>query len=218
MKQDIAVGMSTRPVVESGSNSITEDNANYFDQKKLTKAFYLLFIGLGLGSVFHIIFKIVLPGVTLPIHVMGMLGGVIIRIIMDIKKMYVPEEEIDTIGNVSLGVFVSMAVYTMRLWELAELALPLLMLLFAQVILIFFFVRYSTFNVMGKDYDAAVMSAGHIGFGMGATPVAMANMQTVSDKFRYSKIAFFIVPVIGGLFSNFTNAALITFFMNLADK
>jgi ESS family glutamate:Na+ symporter len=111
-----------------------------------------------------------------------------------------------------------MAVSTMRLWELAELALPLLLLLFAQVLLIFLFVRYITFYVMGRDYDAAVMSAGHIGFGMGATPVAMANMQTVSEKFTYSKIAFFIVPVIGGLFSNFTNAALITFFMNMAGK
>jgi ESS family glutamate:Na+ symporter len=218
IEQDIAVGMSSVTVVESGGRDTTEEKVNYFDPKKLTKAFYLIFVGLGLGSVFHILFKIVIPGVTLPIHVMGMLGGVVIRIAMDIKKIYVPEEEIDTIGNVCLGLFVSMAVYTMRLWELAELALPLLILLFAQVVLIYLFVRYITFNVMGRDYDAAVMSAGHIGFGMGATPVAMANMQTVSDKYRYSKIAFFIVPVIGGLFSNFTNAALITFFMNLAAK
>ncbi len=218
IKQDMAVGMSSGTVLDSGDGNTVEEDINIFDPKKLAKAFNLLFVGLGLGSIFHILFKIILPGVTLPIHVMGMLGGVIIRIIMDIKNIQVPEEEIDTIGNVCLGVFVSMAVYTMRLWELAELALPLLILLFAQVLLIFLFVRYITFYVMGRDYDAAVMSAGHIGFGMGATPVAMANMQTVSEKFTYSKIAFFIVPVIGGLFSNFTNAALITFFMNMAGK
>ncbi len=76
------------------------------------------------------------------------------------------------------------------------------------------FVKFITFNVMGRDYNAAVISAGHIGFGLGAVPVSMANMKTVSDKFAYSKLAFFVVPIIGGLFSNFTNAAIITFFMN----
>lgn len=186
-----------------------------FDSKKLSKGFYLIFIGLGIGSIFHIIFKILLPSVTLPIHVMGMLGGVIMRIVMDIKKIEVPDKEIDTIGGVSLGVFVSMAVYTMRLWELAELALPLIILLFTQLILIFLFVRFITFNVMGRDYNAAVITAGHVGFGLGAVPVSMANMTTLSEKYAYSKIAFFVVPIIGGLFSNFTNAAIITFFMNL---
>lgn len=186
-----------------------------FDPKRLSKGFYLIFIGLGLGSIFYITFKIILPGVTLPIHVMGMLGGVIMRIVMDSKKIEVPTEEIDTIGSVCLGVFVSMAVYTMRLWELAELALPLIILLFVQLILIFLFVRFITFNVMGRDYNAAVITAGHIGFGLGAVPVSMANMTTLSDKYAYSKIAFFVVPIIGGLFSNFTNAAIITFFMNL---
>lgn len=189
-----------------------------FDSKRLSKGFYLVFIGLGLGSIFHIIFKALLPSVTLPIHVMGMLGGVVMRVIMDAKKIEVPEMEIDSIGAVCLGVFVSMAVYTMKLWELAELALPLIILLFAQVILIFFFVRYITFNVMGKDYDAAVITAGHIGFGLGAVPVSMANMKTLSDKFAYSKLAFLVVPIIGGLFSNFTNAAIITFFMNIVGR
>lgn len=195
--------------------TVEEDKEHKFDAKKLSRGFYLIFFGLGLGSIFHLLFKILLPNVTLPIHVMGMLGGVIIRVGMDVKKKEVPEEEIDTIGDVCLGIFVSMAVYTMRLWELAELALPLIVLLFAQVVLMFFFARFITFPMMGKDYDAAVITSGHIGFGMGAVPVSMANMKTVSDKFVYSKIAFFVVPIIGGLFSNFTNAAIITFFMNL---
>lgn len=204
--------------VASGSTAVvstSEKKGHLFDGKRLSKGFYLIFIGLGFGSILHLLFKALLPSVTLPIHVMGMLGGVIMRIVLDAQQIQVPEEEIDTIGNVCLGIFVSMAVYTMRLWELAELALPLIILLFTQVILIFFFVRYITFYIMGRNYDAAVISAGHIGFGMGAVPVSMANMKTVSDKFVYSKIAFFVVPIIGGLFSNFTNAAIITFFMNL---
>lgn len=214
-KRNLFNKKSQKNATEEIAVTIEEDQGHKFDAKRLSRGFNLIFIGLGLGSVFHIIFKALLPNVTLPIHVMGMLGGVVIRIIMDAKRKEVPEEEIDTIGNVCLGIFVSMAVYTMRLWELAELALPLIILLFSQVILIFFFVRFVTFNIMGRDYDAAVITAGHIGFGMGAVPVSMANMKTISDKFVYSKIAFFVVPIIGGLFSNFTNAAIITFFMNL---
>jgi ESS family glutamate:Na+ symporter len=210
-----------------GSNLVVSDRKNHsgdatapqvkehpFNAKVLSRAFYMIFIGLGLGSVLHLIFKALFPSVTLPIHVMGMLGGVIMRIVFDQMKIETPEKEIDAIGDVCLGVFVSMAVYTMKLWELTDLALPLLILLFAQVALIYFFVKYVTFPLTGKNYDAAVIGAGHIGFGLGAVPVSMANMKTVSDKYAYSKVAFFVVPIIGGLFSNFTNAAIITFFMN----
>ncbi|MDF2676360.1 MAG: sodium/glutamate symporter [Bacillota bacterium] len=198
--------------------AVAEDiksKTHVFSAKAITFAFNSIFIGLGIGSVLFVVFKAILPNVTLPIHVMGMMGGVIVRLFLDKKKISVPEEEIDALGNVCLGVFVSMAVFTMKLWELAELALPLIILLFAQVVLMYIFARYITFNLMGKDYDAAMMSAGHIGFGLGAVPVSMANMNAVSEKYIYSKVAFFIVPLIGGLFSNFTNAAIITFFMNL---
>lgn len=187
---------------------------NIFSPKVVTQSFNLIFIGLGLGSVFFVLFKKFLPGVTLPIHVMGMLGGVIIRIAMDMKQIVVPEEEIDTIGNVCLGIFVSMSVFTMKLWELIDLAVPIMVLLAVQTVLMFAIARFCTFPLMGKDYDAAMITAGHIGFGMGAVPVSMANMNALSEKYRYSKLAFFVVPVIGGLFSNFTNAAIITMFMN----
>ncbi len=97
---------------------------------------------------------------------------------------------------------------------LTSLAIPLIILLFAQVLLIYIFVNLLTYTLMGKDYDAAVMTAGHIGFGMGAVPVSMANMKAVCEKYEYSKMAFIIVPVVGGMFSNFTNAAIITGFLN----
>lgn len=217
---DLAVGGNVTTTTRSATKTTTAKKAQAevhpFNAKVLSRSFYLIFIGLGLGSVLHIIFKQLMPGVTLPIHVMGMLGGVIIRILMDWKKITVPEKEIDAIGDVCLGVFVSMAVYTMKLWELTGLAVPLLILLFAQVALMYLFAVYVTFPLMGKNYDSAVITAGHIGFGLGAVPVSMANMNTVSEKFAYSKLAFFVVPIIGGLFSNFTNAAIITFFMNVA--
>ena len=176
----------------------------------------LIFIALGLGAYIMDLFKILLPNVTLPIHVMGMLGGAIIRNAYDAitgDTNATPLEEIDMIGNVSLSIFVSMAIMTMQLWTLIDLAGPLLILLLAQCVFIILF-AFITFKMMGADYDAAIMVSGHIGFSMGAVPVSVANMKAICDRYRFSKIAFFIVPVVGGLFSNFTNAAIITGFMN----
>ncbi len=184
---------------------------------RITKAAFLVFIALGIGAYLADIFAVILPNVTLPIHVMGMIGGALVRNVYDkINKSEdaTPLPEISIIGDVTLGLFVTMAVMTMKLWELTSLAGPLIVLLLAQVVLIYIFVRLLTYPLMGKDYDAAVMSAGHIGFGMGAVPVSMANMKAVCEKYEYSKIAFIIVPVVGGMFSNFTNAAIITGFLN----
>lgn len=191
--------------------------------KVFTTATILVFIGLGMGSYIKEFFDFILPdSVNIPVHVMGMVGGCILTNIVPMfskqKQEAIPQVEIDIIGDISLELFVTMAIMSMKLWELAQLALPLVVLLFAQVILIIIFVRFITFPLMGKDYDAAIISAGHIGFGMGAVPVSMANMKAVSDKYSYSKLAFFIVPIIGGMFSNFTNAAIITFFMNIAGN
>ncbi len=197
---------------------VQEKEVTPLDARKIGSAFLQLFIGLGLGAILADVMKVLLPNVVLPIHVMGMLGGAIVTNLFPIfskeKEKVIPLQEIDILGEVSLSLFVTMAVMSMRLWDLAQLALPLLVLLGAQVILIVIFVKLITFNLMGRDYDAAVITAGHIGFGLGATPVAMTNMQTVCDSYRYSKTAFFVVPIIGGLFSNFTNAALITAFLN----
>ncbi|MGO3751740.1 MAG: sodium/glutamate symporter [Peptoniphilaceae bacterium] len=187
------------------------------DPKVFMTANILIFIALGLGAYIMDLFKIILPGVTLPIHVMGMLGGVIIRNVFDaIKKdsSATPVPEISMMGSVSLSIFVSMAIMTMKLWDLIELAGPFIILVLSQCIFIVLF-SFVTFKVMGGDYDAAIMTSGHIGFSMGAVPVSMANMQTLCDKYIYSKIAFFVVPVVGGLLSNFTNAFVITTFMNI---
>ncbi|MDD4320633.1 MAG: sodium/glutamate symporter, partial [Acidaminococcaceae bacterium] len=102
----------------------------------------------------------------------------------------------------------------MKLWQLAGMAGPLVILMLAQVIFIVVFVYFITFRLLGKDYDAAVMSVGHTGFGLGAVPVSMTTMQTVCSKYRYSKLAFFVVPVIGGFISNISNALIISGFIN----
>ncbi len=104
---------------------------------------------------------------------------------------------------------------TLKLWQLAELALPLLALLLVQTLFMALFAYFVIYNVMGRDYDAAVLAAGSCGFGMGATPNAMANMQAVTDKFAPSVKAYILVPIIGSMFADFINSITIVFFINL---
>lgn len=108
-----------------------------------------------------------------------------------------------------------MAMITLKLWELASLALPLIILLSSQVILIAVFTYFIEFNIMGRDYDAAVLVAGTCGFGMGATPNAMANMQALCDRYVPSVKAYLLIPLVGSLFADFINSLVITFFINI---
>ena len=140
--------------------------------------------------------------------------ALVIRNIADAKGMVLPASAIDTWGNSSLSIFLAIALMTLKLWQLAELAIPMVVMLAAQVVLMFVFARFVVFNVMGRDYEAAVMVSAFCGFGMGATPNAMANMQALTKKFGPAPQAFFIVPLVGSLFIDFFNGIIITLFMN----
>jgi len=122
--------------------------------------------------------------------------------------------EINDIGGISLSLFLGIAMITLKLWQLADLALPLITLLAGQTILMFLFTYFVIFNIMGRDYDAAVLSSGVCGFGMGATPNAMANMQAICERYVPSVKAYLLVPLIGSLFADFLNSLVITFFIN----
>ena len=130
-------------------------------------------------------------------------------------KFVIHMGEINDLGGICLSLFLGMAMITLKLWELATLALPLVILLAAQTLLICVFTYFVIFNVMGRDYDAAVLSAGTCGFGMGATPNAMANMQAICDRYVPSVKAYLIIPLIGSLFADFINSLVITFFINI---
>ena len=130
-------------------------------------------------------------------------------------KLVIHMGEINDLGGISLSLFLGMAMITLKLWQLASLALPLVILLGAQIIVIVLFTYFIVFNIMGKDYDAAVLVAGTCGFGMGATPNAMANMQAVCDKYVPSVKAYLLIPLIGSLFADFLNSLVITFFINI---
>lgn len=188
------------------------------DKKSVVNAMFLMCIALGIGQVLTIVLKNY--GIKFPIHVSCMFGGILIRLFYDRKKGNhdVLYEAIDTVGEFSLGLFVSMSIITMKLWQLADLGPALVVLLLAQVILIVAFCYLLSFNLLGRNYDAAVMAVGHTGFGLGAVPVSMTTMQTVCRKYRYSKLAFFVVPVIGGFISNISNAIIITKFLDIAKS
>lgn len=172
----------------------------------------LLVICMGVGSWF--IGWLQGQGITLPAYLGSMLVAAIVRNVIDWRGFRFPQAQFDAIGSVSLGFFLVIALMSMKLWELADVAGPLLVILVVQTAIMFLFATYVTFRIMGKDYDAAVMAAGHCGFGMGATPNAMANMQSFTEVNGPSPKAFFVIPLVGSLFIDFFNAVIITAFMS----
>ncbi len=123
-------------------------------------------------------------------------------------------EKIVSVGNISLSVFLGMAMISLKLWELSSLALPLISILVCQVIVMMLLTYFLAFRLLGSDYDAAVLVAGICGFGLGATPNAMANMSAVCYKYHYTVKPFLIVPIIGAMFVDLINTGIITTFLN----
>ena len=124
-------------------------------------------------------------------------------------------DRIISVGNICLSLFLGMAMISLKLWELQSLALPLIVILVSQVVMMALFVYFVAFPLLGRDYDAAVLCSGICGFGLGATPNAMANMSAVCYKYRYTVKPFLIVPIIGAMFADLINTGMITIFLNL---
>ena len=176
-------------------------------------ATFQLIIAMGIGTIISRLLS--LTGMTFPIYIGAMIAAACIRNIGEYSGKFVTHMgEINDIGGISLSLFLGIAMITLKLWQLAELALPLLVLLAGQTVLMFVFARYIVFNVMGRDYDAAVLSSGVCGFGMGATPNAMANMQALCDRYEPSVKAYLLIPLVGSLFADFINSLVITVFIN----
>lgn len=193
--------------------NVRKEEKTILDGEKFSYAFFYILIAMGIGSYLSILLKQFLPVLSLPVYIGPMIIAAIMRNIFDIsEKLHAPIHEISIIEDVSLNLFLAMALMSLKLWQLIDLALPVIILLIAQIILIFFYLRFVTFKVMGGDYDAAVMVSGHAGFGLGATPNGIANMKSVTEKYIYSKVAFFVIPLVGALFIDFFNVSIITIF------
>jgi ESS family glutamate:Na+ symporter len=154
--------------------------------------------------------------ITLPAYIGAMLAAAIIRNLDDaVRIIRIEQRAVDDLGMIALSLFLAMALMSLRLWELLDLALPLLVILAAQVALMGLFAFHITFRVMGRDYEAAVMASGHCGFGLGATPNAVANMEAIAARFGAAPRAFLVLPIVGAFFIDFTNGLVVTVFLNL---
>ncbi|MDP2984814.1 MAG: sodium/glutamate symporter [Candidatus Latescibacter sp.] len=155
-------------------------------------------------------------GFTLPAYIGAMLSAAVIRNIDDITGIFgISQRFVDDLGGAALSLFIVMALMTLKLWELANVALPLLIIVAAQVLLIAAICLWPIFWLMGKDYDSAVMSGGFCGFMLGTTANAMANMTALVEKFGPAPRAFLVVPMVGAFFIDFTNAVIITVCLNI---
>ena len=198
------------------------EKAERVDVDSFTNAAILLIVAAGLGTLltaalngieinignFHFSF-------TFPTYIGAMLIAAVIRNFCDAKNIVLPSRALDLWGNVSLSIFLAIALMSVALWQLASVAVAMIAMLAAQTILMYFYARFVVYNIMGRDYEAAVMTAAFCGFGMGATPNAMANMQAVTKRFGPAPQAYFIVPLVGSLFIDFFNGLIITGFLNV---
>ena len=153
---------------------------------------------------------------TIPQFVWALFFGVLLRNVLTRGfSVNMFDRAIDVFGNASLSLFLGIALLNLKLWQLLDLALPMLIILAVQTFVMCSYAYFVTFRLMGSNYDAAVLSAGHCGFGMGATPTAVANMQSVTERFGPSHKAFLIVPMVGAFFIDFINAFILTTFISL---
>lgn len=198
--------------------SILKEESKLLDGKKVQMAFFILIITMGLGVYISTFLNGIIAKFTdkaaLPAYIGPMLIGIFLRYRSDKGSNFIPIEEVSIAGELGLNLFLSMALMTLKLWQLVELAIPMLVLLLGQTILMAIFAYFVTYKFMGKNYDAAVIAGGHCGFGMGATPNGVANMESICAKFVYSKMAFFVVPIVGGMFIDFSNVFIIIGFLS----
>ena len=204
-----------KTVVPEDDSLLVEDEIKHERHASMyPRATFQIIIAMGIGTIVSKLLS--LTGMTFPVYIGAMIAAACIRNIGEYSGAYVVHMgEINDIGGISLSLFLGMAMITLKLWQLADLAGPLVVLLAGQTVFILLYVVLVVFNVMGRDYDAAVLVSGTCGFGMGATPNAMANMQVVCEKYAPSIKAYLIVPLVGSLFADFLNSLAITLFINL---
>ena len=202
-------------VVPEDDSLLVEDEKKHERHTNMyADSVFQLILAIGVGTIFTML--LTKTGLTFPIYIGAMLAAALMRNICEYTGIAtIHMGEINDLGGISLSLFLGMAMITLRLWELASLALPLVILLAAQVLLIIIFTYVIEFNIMGRDYDAAILVSGTCGFGTGATPNAMANMQAVCDQYVPSIKAYLLIPLVGSLFADFLNSLVITFFINL---
>ena len=198
-------------------------SSNEQEFQQYAKACYWILMVMGGGILLSRL--LAKTGVTFPTYFGALILAAIVRNIIGVIKYkengkwvkadkLIDMERIVSVGNICLSLFLGIAMISLRLWELQSLALPFIIILVSQVIMMILFVYYIAFPFLGRNYDAAVLCAGICGFGLGATPNAMANMSAVCYKYRYTVKPFLIVPIIGAMFADLINTGIISIFLS----
>jgi ESS family glutamate:Na+ symporter len=191
------------------------------EQEKITvhsvySVILILCIAIGIGLQLHQLIDDI--GIKLPVFVPCLFGGILLTNTLPVicKKLPWPtgSSSLALISDFCLGLFLAMSLMSLQLWALIDLALPILLLLTAQVIMVIFFTIFIVFRALGKNYDAAVIASGYAGLALGATPTAIANMTAVTKKYGASPQAFIVVPLVGAFFIDLSNAFVIQFFIS----
>lgn len=199
-------------------------STNEQEFQQYAKASYCIILIMGGGTILS--WLLAKTGITFPTYFGALILAAIVRNTIGFvsykddgkwekAEKLLDMERIVSVGNICLSLFLGMAMISLKLWELQSLALPLIVILVSQVLMMALFAYFVAFPLLGRDYDAAVLCAGICGFGLGATPNAMANMSAVCYKYRYTVKPFLIVPIIGAMFADLINTGIITFFLNI---
>ena len=215
-------GIESDEASPTGRTKRVSTNEQEFQQ--YAKASYGIIIVMGAGTLLS--WLLAKTGITFPTYFGALILAAIVRNTIGFvsykddgkwekAEKLLDMERIISVGNICLSMFLGMAMISLKLWELQNLALPLIVILVSQVLMMALFAYFVAFPLLGRDYDAAVLCAGLCGFGLGATPNAMANMSAVCYKYRYTVKPFLIVPIIGAMFADLLNTGIITLFLNL---
>ena len=198
----------------TGAQTTNKDgnNINLINQKTLMEAIIIIALASFLGTFINRL--LALTPLNFPYYVGCQFGGLVTRNILDLTKKDVNTKNVDILGNISLNLFLSLALINLNISAMLNLALPMLVIMVAQAIFIAIYTSLVTFNLVERNYDAAVMVAGHCGVGLGQTPNAIANMEAVIEKEGPADVAMFIFPIVLAIAVNLFNPIVITFFIN----
>lgn len=212
-KNNLTPTSTHHDVLDNNGNAEVSTPVN---SDSILKTMAVIFVSIALGVILKNELVKINNKIVLPAYVTSMLVAGIYRNTLGRKGAFkVDDRSTEILGDIGLNMFLAMALSTLKLWQLAAVAGPMLIILAVQTVLMAIFTIVVTFNLMRRDYDAAVLSAGMCGFGMGATPNGVANMSSVTEKYGPSPKAFFILPVVGAFLIDITNTLVITAFASI---
>ena len=218
-RHGLAPDPAAEPVTKKGAEEVAPGELGPDERRPLSResffeTVFLILLCVGVGSLVASV--VTIPWFTLPTFVWCLLTGIVVCNLLGLTGTYrIDTPTLDLLGTICLSLFLAMALMALKLWELVGLALPVLGILVLQTALTAAYATWVTFPLMGRNYDAAVIAAGHCGFGLGATPTAIANMQAVTGRHGHSPLAFLLVPIIGAFLIDITNALVIQGFLAL---